>query len=405
MPSAQVTPNKKYSDWFKSTNRNAVDDLPNDDLLPSELLTEMMLEIFQGPRACRTRLDQIQTVASVVLKGVAIAVNASLRHKNVPSPPTKVIESVAISVDTPGGEIVFISVYFPGLNVTSHVLDQYKKDIRLLTSIKAPYYICGDLNSRYRMWNNLSGNAAGFVLYQEMSRRPFNVLHSATPTYYPSQRDRNPSNIDIVLSNDLLAIEPVLTSGELMSDHRAIEFTIQVEHIDDNINRLVPLNSTEDINATIDHVTKVIRHAMDIAIPRKKSKPKFLRLNPEIIDLIKAKNRLSRKWQRTGDVNFLRSCSSMIKLIKKKIKILRNTNWSSKLKNLDFASKKFWQTTKLQKNKSFELPPLKGNDGMIAYTNQQKSEALASTFHKSHTLTLGFGAQRTEKLVASSILH
>lgn len=66
--STHVTPNTKYSDWFKQTHRSEVNTQPTDELLSNDLLTEMMIELFQGLRASKTRLDQIQTVAAVVLK-------------------------------------------------------------------------------------------------------------------------------------------------------------------------------------------------------------------------------------------------------------------------------------------------------------------------------------------------
>lgn len=191
------------------------------------------------------------------------------------------------------------------------------------------------------MWNNVKGNSAGFVLYQEMSRRPFNVLHSATPTYFPSQRGRNPSNIDIVITNDLLATEPVHTSNDLISDHRAIEFSIKVDvspsnvrkksfrfdlanwsrfksYVNDNIDLNVPLNSNSNIDAAIKSFTEATKDAVNIAIPQKLYKPKFLRLNSEIKSLIRIKNRYKRRWQRTGDVYFLRSCNALTRLIYKK---------------------------------------------------------------------------------------
>ncbi len=66
--SSPVSINKKYSDWFKPTHPNESNAQRADDLLSNELLTEMMVELFQGLRASKTRLDQIQTVATVVLK-------------------------------------------------------------------------------------------------------------------------------------------------------------------------------------------------------------------------------------------------------------------------------------------------------------------------------------------------
>lgn len=66
--SVSVTANQKYSDWLKPTPQHDVITHPPEELLSNDLLTEMMIELFKGLRASRTRLDQIQTVASVVLK-------------------------------------------------------------------------------------------------------------------------------------------------------------------------------------------------------------------------------------------------------------------------------------------------------------------------------------------------
>lgn len=66
--SPPVTNMKKYSDWLKPTHQNADNAERCDELLSNDQLTEMMIELFQGLRASKTRLDQIQAVASVVLK-------------------------------------------------------------------------------------------------------------------------------------------------------------------------------------------------------------------------------------------------------------------------------------------------------------------------------------------------
>lgn len=71
-PSVPVNQNKKYSDWFKPTHPNESGNQSRNDLLSNDLLMTMMTELFQGLRASRTRLDQIQTVTTVVLKYVSI---------------------------------------------------------------------------------------------------------------------------------------------------------------------------------------------------------------------------------------------------------------------------------------------------------------------------------------------
>lgn len=73
--SPAVMPNKKFSDWFKPPQQERVIVEPSDELLSNDLLSEMMIELFQGLRSSRTRLDQIQTVTSVVLKYSTISLH------------------------------------------------------------------------------------------------------------------------------------------------------------------------------------------------------------------------------------------------------------------------------------------------------------------------------------------
>lgn len=120
--------------------------------------------------------------------GVAIAVHKRLIHTNIPSLNTKIIETTGINVNTSTGDITIISAYFPGSDLSSQSINLFKNDIKTLTSICNSYFICGDLNAK--LWNNTRGNSAGNILYTELTRRPFNVHHTMTITYFPPQAGR-----------------------------------------------------------------------------------------------------------------------------------------------------------------------------------------------------------------------
>lgn len=113
--------------------------------------------------------------------GLAIVVNKRGKHEHLPSFGTKVVETVAVSVDTPTGRITIASAYFPGYNLSTQTL-----------------------NAKHRLWNNSRGNAAGRIIFDELNQKSFIVHNSALLTYYPPQAGRSPSNIDIVLANSLL---------------------------------------------------------------------------------------------------------------------------------------------------------------------------------------------------------
>lgn len=157
--------------------------------------------------------------------GVAIAIHKSIPHKQT-FIKTNIIENVAVNINTPTGDITLVSVYFSNSKLSGQSKILFENDIKILTSIRNSYFICGDLNSKHRLWNNTRANCLGNIIYDQLAQKPFSVHHSVTPTYFPPQANRNPSNIDIVLSNNLHNVSQVLPNYNLMSDHCAIEFKI-----------------------------------------------------------------------------------------------------------------------------------------------------------------------------------
>lgn len=124
--------------------------------------------------------------------GVAIAIGAGLTHTLLPSFNTQIIESIGVSINTQQGNIKLISVYFPSTQQIAANLQSFRKDISKLTQIRSSYFICGDLNSKHRFWNCVRGNAAGNILYKEMTNRNFNIHHPPTPTNHPRQANAIP---------------------------------------------------------------------------------------------------------------------------------------------------------------------------------------------------------------------
>ena len=357
--------------------------------------------------------------------GVAIAIKSNIKHKHIPPIKTSTIENVAISVDTPSGEIIFISAYFPGTNLSREVLNCFRKDIRLIVSQKKSYYLCGDLNSKHRLWNNMKANSAGIIIYNELITHPFIVMHSPTPTYYPPQRGCKPSNIDIVLTNGLHLTSQVTSSDDLSSDHCAIEFTIDCvancnQHQDKNfrfdladwnlfkssinsnldLNR--PLNSVKDIDNAISALTSACKQAMEISIPKRANKVHNLQLSSDIKNLIAYRNSIKRRIQRSSNRNFT-YVYFLNRKIHHKIQEMRNKKWNENLEICDFASKKFWQVTKLAKTKSNVMPPIKTDCNTTLFTNHEKAEEIAKTFYSSHVLTQDMHDQETEDSVTDSI--
>lgn len=359
--------------------------------------------------------------------GVAIAVNKKVRHLQVPSLDTESIESVAVCVDTPTGPITFVSAYFPGTDLSPANLASFKNDIKILTSIKGSYFVCGDLNAKHRLWNNLRGNAAGNIIYEQLNYRPFMVYNSPTPTYFPPQAGRNPSNIDIVLSNHLHGSTQVIPNHDLMSDHCAIEFSVNctIEKLpcgtkrfdferadwDDfkcNVDRRLYLNAMllstpDEVEIEVTSFTNALLNAMNDSIPKRTVKIGHLKLSPPILSMIRTRNALKRQYQRRRNTNDLLKLKELSRKIDSSILNLRNAKFNSKIGELGYASNKFWKFTKLIKNKSSNMPPLRDSTNRLVYTNTEKAAEIGKSILKAHLSTENLGRKATTKLVERSV--
>lgn len=155
--------------------------------------------------------------------GVLVLVKSNIEHKLLPSFNLKVIEAIGIQINVNSSPVSLIGAYHPGGNNNTY---DFKNDIHKLTSIRNSYFICGDLNSRHRMWNCASSNQAGKILFDEMQLGQFSIFHSNTPTHFPVNSNSNPSTIDIILTNNKHNISDPQTSIDLTSDHLPVHFNI-----------------------------------------------------------------------------------------------------------------------------------------------------------------------------------
>lgn len=154
------------------------------------------IQLFHPNYICH-RLDRLDRTGG----GIAIIVHKSIEHTLLTKVKTKIIESLGIEIATSGNPIKLFSVYFPGTDLTSSALNDFKQDIRLLTRTPGSYFICGDLNAKHRSWNCAKRNSAGKILYESTLTGNFTIQHPPSPTHFPTQRRCKPSTIDLTMTN------------------------------------------------------------------------------------------------------------------------------------------------------------------------------------------------------------
>lgn len=157
-----------------------------------------------------------------------ILVKKNLKHFPLPFTKTQLIENIAIEIATRQGNIQIFSCYLPGGSINQHIQLNLSHDISSITRRRKTFFAVGDFNAKHRLWNNSRANTAGNIVYYLMQRNGFYVLNPPSHTHYHSDPRKNPSTIDIGLTNSLHAVSN-LDSEPLGSDHNVVSFQVQLD--------------------------------------------------------------------------------------------------------------------------------------------------------------------------------
>ncbi|KAG5674277.1 hypothetical protein PVAND_004257 [Polypedilum vanderplanki] len=204
--------------------------------------------------------------------GVALFVHKSIVHSLLPSLHTKYIENIGISIMvTNNNSINIYSIYVPGRGDTNQVNSHFINDIRKLTNGRTSFFVCGDFNAKHQYWNCTRANNA-----------------------------------------------------DLASDHRAVTFTIDAsvelgfrpktfldfskanwnkfqDFIHNNLDTSYQMTEKQHIDDYINQFTKTILDAQHKAVLLKTCSNYKLNLPDDLIEKIKIKNTMKRRWQRSRD--------------------------------------------------------------------------------------------------------
>lgn len=367
----------------------------------------------------------------IVGGGVAIAIKNELRHSLLKDHRTTVIETIGIEINTMNEPIHIYAVYFPGSKLNPTKLANFRKDLISLSSIRKPYFLCGDLNSKHRLWNCTKANKAGQILFSELSTRNFSVNFPPTPTYFPPQSNRSlPSTIDIVLSNGYHDVLDIHSVNALSSDHQPVQFKIEPrssvhplpcsgkrcyskanwikfkEYIQSKINLNLfdnKLKCTKDIDNALNLLTDCIKEAENVSVPfESRTRPIAIPIDPILARMISVRNLKRRQWQRNRSPDLKKEINSLTKTIRNQIYESKNANWNRNLSQIKPNSNQLWRITKLLKNNCSKIPPLKVNSDRLLLTDSEKAEAIGNAFEKAHYTTFCDRSDTTTEAEVSS---
>lgn len=356
--------------------------------------------------------------------GVMVLVKRSIEHKLLPSFNLKTIEAIGVEIKHNNSPISIIGAYHPGANTD---MIKFKSDILALTNTKKSYFICGDLNARHRMWNCVSSNRAGKVLFDELQKGQFSVFHPSTPTYYPVNSTNNPSTIDIIITNNKHSISNPSTSIDFTSDHLPVRFNIEnlalnskpeceifdysnanwyafQSHLRNTIQindlNISNIQNKAQIDNMLEKLTEEINRAHNIAIPKRIPGKYNIIIPNSTLSLIKIRNMYRKKIQRQRNNTTLKSIyTQLTQTINTQLNLVRNAEWSKNLSSMNNPSNsnKVWKFVKIIKNQPKTIQTLK-EGGKILLTHREKCEALKSHFLSAHNTTINNSSTQENKV-------
>lgn len=324
------------------------------------------------------------------------------------------IEVVAIQINR---ETVIAAGYLPPKNKLN------TKDLDKIFHLNNRVFLAGDFNSKHATWNCRTNNRNGNIIFKYANTHNVNLGIPETHTHYPYQANALPSTIDFAIYKNL-HLDSINSINDLDSDHNPIITQllgtvkppgnhIKLKNyeqanwdkfksiINSKLTLKSNLHNTHDIDTTVKNCTKIIHKALNKSVPTivcNKNKAKVL--PTKIINLIKSRNRLRKKFQKTRNPQHKTLCNKLTHVIREEMIAHKNKTWQQKLENIKPSSNSIWQLTKSLTRTNSKIQTLHSATGLI-FTDKEKSEAIADNFEKVHKQTENLSNTRTEKIVTT----
>lgn len=366
----------------------------------NELIYYLALKKIHIACICETRLTNADKVKLRNYKiervdrpnnrggGVLILIENSINYKllhQFQSP----IEHVSIELES---GIIITSVYAPPTRNFS------LNDIEALFPYRKRTLILGDFNARSRLWNNRRQNRRGTVLADfVLARDDVQLLHTDTPTHYPSN-GMTPTYIDLGLNYGLRDLTDPTTDNALSSDHLPIHLTWKSgrtkinnfiysykslnwnlfrKNISQHINIRSDISTPMQIDNEVDRFISLIQRERDRLATKIPNSPQLDNLPQEIIDLIKFRNKIRKKWQRFRREVDKARITAVTFSIKQKIRAYRNECWTKTLSELSITDQSLWKMTR-KLNKQREKLDVISYNGVDYLSDLGKAEAIST---------------------------
>lgn len=385
-----------------------------------------------------TRNDKIPNEPG---RGTGILVKNTIKHDPVDTTSwnLKTLETSAVTIHTMNSQLLIVCAYrYNGGNASLETEDIDKIVLEFRMSNASQLVIGGDLNAKHINWGNNTNCRSGLKLdHWLQNNQDFKLIRTKEATFY---KLNYASFLDVfIVSSNVNIIFPASHPNKLEildypSDHRAVRLKIfpensvvpatprritkfqdtdwkhfntilDTEWQDINIPNHADM-STNDIDMALQFFSDKVNETIKKIVPTTTiQQDTQTPLPQDILDLIKYKNNLRRRWQRNRYSYFDHQLKSEIncitKIIAERIKIHNTMHWEKTLKSVKLDNHTFRNIKKFAGTyKRNIIPPLniQGTTNK-ATTDKDKANAIGTHFELIHRQNLQIGsALRTSNI-------
>lgn len=377
-------------------------------------------------------------------RGTGILIKTNIKHELVDTTiwNLKTLETCAVKINTVNNHFFVVCAYrYNGGDTTIEIEDLNKIILEFRLSNSSQLIIGGDLNAKHVYWGNNNSCTSGKRLYQWLQNtQDFKLIPTEEPTYY---KETYASFLDFfITSNNVKVLYPNQTNKlrivDYPSDHRAVHLKILPEAeivtampqsilnfqetnwklfnamLDNKLTDIRVLNhsnmTTSEIDIAIQYFTEKVNETIKSVVPTSIIRPDTQTPLPtDILNLIKYKNSLRRRWQRNKYSHYDHQLKSEIKCISKIITdriTLHNTHyWENKLKAVKLDNNTFRNIKQFTGNfKRDVIPPLNIQGSPIrANTDEDKANVIGAHFEHIHTQNQHIGGNQFTSFVNNTV--
>ena len=305
--------------------------------------------------------------------GVCVIIRSTIDYNQIF--PGDLADEEAIILEFPTisihhDRLIFASYYSPPNKTISKELTEN------IFKLSENVLLVGDLNAHHEDWLSSKSNQKGRIVSNLLETHNLVLVNSPEPTYLPLHNTSYSAILDLIITTESMSenISNFRTTDLLHSDHVSVliqlnaantvstssekkKKQIKISKIDnDNLeNELIKnspdyleLNNTNDIEKLSEQITEAITNSVinSTSIKTIKINDSSLFLPRHIVDLIKVKRKIRRKYQSSRDPSLKTMFNSLCTEIKMNINEFKARKWQdfcSTLNQFTPSDSKLWK--------------------------------------------------------------